>query len=40
MRQNRTYFKYKGSEQFWDADGEGEVVNKKKDAFLNFVRKL
>lgn len=34
----RTYFKYKGSEQFWDSDGEGEVANKKKDAFLNFVK--
>lgn len=34
----KTYFKYKGSEQFWDSDGEGEVSNKKKDAFLNFVK--
>ena len=34
----KTYFKYKGSEQFWDSDGEGEVANKKKDAFLNFVK--
>lgn len=34
----KTYFKYKGSEQFWDSDGEGEAANKKKDAFLNFVK--
>lgn len=34
----KTYFKYEGSERFWDSDGDGEVANKKKDAFLNFVK--
>lgn len=34
----KSYFKYEGAEQFWDSDGDGEVANKKKDAFLNFVK--
>ena len=33
-----TYFKYNGSSLFWDTDGDGDVANKKKDAFLNFVK--
>lgn len=33
-----TYFKYKGSNQFWETDGDGDVANKKKDAFLNFTK--
>lgn len=32
------FFKYKGGAEFWDTDGDGKVPNKKKDAFLNFVR--
>ena len=32
------YFKYEGSDEFWNTDGNGEVPNKKKDAFLNFVK--
>jgi 3'-phosphoadenosine 5'-phosphosulfate sulfotransferase (PAPS reductase)/FAD synthetase len=32
------YFKYEGSDEFWDTDGNGEVPNKKKDAFLNFTK--
>lgn len=40
IRENwlRIYFDYEGSEQFWNSDGDGEVPNKKKDAFLNFVK--
>ena len=40
IRENwmRVYFDYEGSETFWNSDGDGEVPNKKKDAFLNFVR--
>lgn len=34
----RVYFDYEGSERFWNTDGDGEVPNKKKDAFLNFVK--
>lgn len=40
IRENwlRIYFNYEGSSQFWDSDGDREVPNKKKDAFLNFVK--
>ena len=34
----RVYFDYEGTEAFWTSDGDGEVPNKKKDAFLNFVK--
>lgn len=34
----RVYFDYEGGERFWNTDGDGEVPNKKKDAFLNFVK--
>lgn len=34
----RVYFDYEGSKAFWLSDGDGEVPNKKKDAFLNFVK--
>lgn len=34
----RDYFKYKGLPDFWNTNGDGEVVNKKKDAFLSFVK--
>lgn len=30
--------KYQGSVEFWLTDGDGLVANKKKDAFLNFVK--
>ena len=26
----KTYFKYKGSEQFWDSDGEGRSCKQKR----------
>ena len=32
------YFDYEGTSSFWKSDGDGEVPNKKKDAFLNFVK--
>ena len=32
------YFGYEGSADFWMSDGDGVVANKKKDAFLNFVK--
>lgn len=40
IRENwlKVYFDYEGSERFWNTDGNGEVPNKKKDAFLNFVK--
>ncbi len=40
IRENwlRVYFDYEGSANFWNTDGDGEVPNKKKDAFLNFVK--
>ena len=34
----RVYFNYEGTSSFWKSDGDGEVPNKKKDAFLNFVK--
>lgn len=34
----RVYFDYEGTSSFWKSDGDGEVQNKKKDAFLNFVK--
>lgn len=34
----RVYFDYEGTSSFWKSDGDGEVANKKKDAFLNFVK--
>lgn len=34
----RVYFDYEGTSSFWKSDGDGEVSNKKKDAFLNFVK--
>ena len=34
----RVYFGYEGSDSFWITDGDCEVPNKKKDAFLNFVK--
>lgn len=33
-----TYIRYDGESAFWETDGNGEVANKKKDAFLNFVK--
>ncbi len=40
IRENwmRVYFDYEGADSFWNTDGDGEVPNKKKDAFLNFVK--
>ncbi len=40
IRENwlRVFFDYEGSDRFWNTDGDGEVPNKKKDAFLNFVK--
>lgn len=32
------FFQYEGSADFWNSDGDGVVANKKKDAFLNFVK--
>lgn len=32
------YFKYKGTIDFWNSDGDNIVFNKKKDAFLNFLK--
>lgn len=32
------YFQDEGSAEFWLSDGHGFVANKKKDAFLNFVK--
>mgnify|MGYP004610439301 FL=1 len=32
------YFAENGSADFWNSDGHGMVPNKKKDAFLNFVK--
>ncbi len=32
------YFQDNGSDEFWNSDGHGFVANKKKDAFLNFVK--
>ena len=34
----RVYFDYEGTSSFWKSDGDGEVPNKKKDAFINFVK--
>ena len=34
----RVYFDDEGTSSFWKSDGDGEVPNKKKDAFLNFVK--
>lgn len=34
----RVYFDYEGTSSFWKSDRDGEVPNKKKDAFLNFVK--
>lgn len=31
------YMKYEGSSEFWNTDGDGQVPNKKKDAFKNFA---
>ena len=40
IRENwlQVYFDYEGTASFWNNDGDGEVPNKKKDAFLNFVK--
>lgn len=32
-----SYVKYKGGNEFWDSDGDGLVVNKKKDKFRSFL---
>lgn len=32
------YFQDHGAKEFWNTDGHGLVANKKKDAFLNFVK--
>lgn len=32
------FFRYEGTSDFWMSDGDGVVANKKKDAFLNFVK--
>ena len=32
------FFKYDGNSDFWNTDGDSKVPNKKKDAFLNFVK--
>lgn len=34
----RTFFKYEGKEEFWDSDGDKLVANKRKDAFLSFLK--
>lgn len=34
----RIYFKYNGGPEFWDNDGDMIVANKKKDAFLHFLK--
>lgn len=33
-----TFMKYEGGADFWLTDGDGQVPNKKKDAFLNFLK--
>lgn len=32
------FFRYEGSAEFWKTDGDNFVANKKKDAFLNFLK--
>lgn len=32
------FFKYDGGADFWNTDGDSKVSNKKKDAFLNFIK--
>lgn len=32
------YSKYEGNTAFWNTDGDGHVANKKKDAFLTFLK--
>lgn len=32
------FFRYQGSAEFWNTDGDNFVANKKKDAFLNFLK--
>lgn len=32
-----TYIRYEGATDFWLSDGDGQVANKKKDAFKNFM---
>jgi len=32
-----TYINYKGNVDFWMSDGDGQIPNKKKDAFKNFL---
>ena len=34
----KIFIEYDGCEDFWNTDGNGAVPNKKKDAFLNFVK--
>lgn len=33
-----TYFKYKGTDEFWDTDGDYKLGKKMKDAMLNFLK--
>lgn len=33
-----SYVKYKGGNEFWDSDGDGLVVNKKRDKFRSFLQ--
>ncbi|WP_218122919.1 phosphoadenosine phosphosulfate reductase domain-containing protein [Selenomonas ruminantium] len=33
-----TYLNYEGGDEFWMSDGDGIVQNKKKDAFVHFLR--
>ena len=32
-----SFIRYKGGKEFWLSDGDGQVANKKKDAFKNFA---
>ena len=32
-----SFIRYKGGTEFWLSDGDGQVANKKKDAFKNFA---
>ena len=32
-----SFVRYEGGKEFWLSDGDGQVANKKKDAFKNFA---
>lgn len=34
----KCFFEFEGGEDFWNSDGNGQVQNKKKDAFLHFLK--